>query len=101
MPFFRSFQVNEPAIPVQNIVPAPQDSQTQTTEQIAEQTPTQPPTQSPAQTTTQTTTQSPTPSASRFPADLSTASFGGLRVSVGNITDNFPIENATVQISET
>lgn len=97
MPFFRSFQVNEPAIPVQNIVPAPQDSQAQTTEQIAEQTPTQPPTQSPAQ----TTTPSPTPSASRFPADLSTASFGGLRVSVGNITDNFPIENATVQISET
>ena len=101
MPFFRSFQISEPAkpepqvkpapvqntptvptepaIPVQNIVPAPQDSQAQTTEQIAEQ----------------------TPSASRFPADLSTASFGGLRVSVGNITDNFPIENATVQISET
>ncbi|MBQ8548163.1 MAG: peptidoglycan-binding protein, partial [Lachnospiraceae bacterium] len=32
---------------------------------------------------------------------MSTASFGGLRISVGNIANNFPIENATVQVSET
>ncbi len=84
MPFYRSFQVNEPAIPVQNVVPPEQTTPEQT------QTPqTQtPPTPSPAQ-------------SSRFPADMSTASFGGLRISVGNIANNFPIENATVQISET
>ena len=129
MPFYRSFQVNEPVkpepqrktssvqivntlqnepvIPVQNIVPEPQNMQSET------------PAQSPAQTTVPQPTQEqppqpipvqpqvptpPTPSParpSRFPADMSVASFGGLRVSVGSISDNFPIENATVQISET
>lgn len=117
MPFYRSFQVNEPpktdtvkktvssqklnpsqseqTVPVQNIIPSqtdtPSESQTpqqNTTPQM--QTPIQPqqPTPSPAQ-------------PSRFPADMSTASFGGLRVSVGNLADNFPINNATIQISET
>ena len=106
MPFYRSFQVNEPsktdtaketvstqktdpfhselAVPVQNIIP----SQTDTSSEAQAPIPSQQPTPSPA------------PS-SRFPADMSVASFGGLRVSVGNISDNFPIENATVQISET
>lgn len=89
MPFYRSFQVNEPATPVQNIIPEPQDSPAQTTEQVTEQTP------------AQSTAPSPAPTPSRFPADMSVASFGGLRVSVGNIANNFPIENASVQISET
>lgn len=37
----------------------------------------------------------------RYPADMSTAAFGGLRVSVGNIRDNLPITGASIQISET
>jgi len=109
MPFYRSFQVNEPrkpepkttpasmetsataptepAVPVQNITPESQDSPVQTPVQTQSQVPTQAPVQA--------------PTSSRFPADMSTASFGGLRVSVGNIANNFPIENATIQISET
>ncbi len=85
MPFYRSFQVNEPTVPSQAqphplaSVPSPEQPQTSTRPQQQVQ----------------------MPSPSRFPADMSTASFGGLRVSVGNIADNFPIENATVQISET
>ncbi len=118
MPFYRSFQVNEPAVPVQNIVPAQQDTQSQTPAQTTapqttqDQTPAQSPTQTtvpqPTQTVPQAQTQQtpaqPAPSpaqSSRFPADMSTASFGGLRVSVGSIADNFPINNATIQISET
>jgi hypothetical protein len=45
--------------------------------------------------------ESPSPTTPRYPADMSVASFGGLRISVGNLSDNFPIENATIQISET
>ena len=107
MPFYRSFQVNEPVkpelqrktapipetstssdepvFPVQNIVPPDQNTET------------------PASGSTRQV-QQPVPSSaqpSRFPADMSTASFGGLRISVGNIANNFPIENATVQVSET
>ena len=133
MPFYRSFQVNEPVkpevqrktivtqkadtvrnepvIPVQNIVPAEQNTQTPPSEfnqqsQAQQQSP-QMPTQdqTPAQSVPQpsaSTQTLPSPAQSaRFPADMSTASFGGLRVSVGNIADNFPIENATIQISET
>lgn len=37
----------------------------------------------------------------RYPADMSTAAFGGLRISVGNIRDNLPITGASIQISET
>lgn len=77
----------EPAVPVQNITPESQDSPVQTPVQTQSQVPTQAPVQA--------------PTSSRFPADMSTASFGGLRVSVGNIANNFPIENATIQISET
>lgn len=111
MPFYRSFQVNEPVktepqrkttpipeistssdepvLPVQNIVPLNQDTQAPTSDPNRQsQVQTQQPSPSPAQ-------------PSRFPADMSTASFGGLRVSVGSIADNFPIENATIQISET
>ena len=125
MPFYRSFQVNEPAkpepqrkadsmpkvdtvqnepvVPVQNIVPAEQDIQSRSTQiptqeqmPIQAQTDLQPPLPSQTQQQTPAPTQSP-----RFPAEMSNASFGGLRVSVGNIADNFPIENATIQISET
>ena len=111
MPFYRSFQVNEPVkpeprrkttpipeistssdepvLPVQNIAPPNRNTQTPASDPNRQsQIQPQQPTPSPAQ-------------PSRFPADMSTASFGGLRVSVGSIADNFPIENATVQISET
>ena len=116
MPFYRSFQVNEPVnpepqrktsqlqnvntfqnepvVPVQNIVPPEQTQQPLPQTQV----------QAPTQTQTPPTQAQPTPSPSqpsRFPADMSTASFGGLRVSVGRIADNFPIDNATIQISET
>ncbi len=130
MPFYRSFQVSEPqktetarksisaqtpnasqieqTVPVQNIIPSqtdtPSETQTPSTQQINPQQSTLPQTQTPIQTPQQGQPQQPTPSPaqpSRFPADMSTASFGGLRVSVGNIADNFPIENATIQISET
>ena len=83
MPFYRSFQISEPAKPEPQVKPAPVQS-----------TPTVP-------TEPAVPVQNIVPEPSRFPADMSTASFGGLRVSVGNLTDNFPIENATVQISET
>jgi len=118
MPFYRSFQVNEPAkpeppkntnyfskdftsntaqtVPVQNIVPA--DQNTQSEEPSIIQQPSVPPTQPSPQTQPAQPTPEPSP---RFPADMSTASFGGLRVSVGSIANNFPIDNATVQISET
>lgn len=43
----------------------------------------------------------PEPVTPRYPADMSTAAFGGLRVSVGNIRDNLPITGASIQISET
>ena len=131
MPFYRSFQVNEPVkpesqrntnsvhevnspsnepvIPVQNIVPPEQE---QTPPVQVQQPMSQPQIPAPVQQTPvqeqtpagQTEPTQPTPSparSSRFPADMSTASFGGLRVSVGNIADNFPIDNATIQISET
>ncbi len=114
MPFYRSFQVNEPAKPVQNITSPERSTQTEKPAQPSMQ-PTVPQIQSPLAVQGQTSMQVPiqqilqaptgqTPSSagsSRFPADMSTTSFGGLRVSVGNIADNFPIENATIQISET
>lgn len=107
MPFYRSFQVSEPSkkdtVPalqqtttrtepaalVQNIVSTPPaQAQAPTRDQTSQQTPVQQPSTSPVQ-------------MPRYPADASTAYFGGLRVSVGNIADNFPIDNATIQISET
>lgn len=111
MPFYRSFQVSEPqktdnsqkavvpqqkntfstepAAPVQSIISTPlAQAQAPTQEQTSQQTPVQQPSATPVQTP-------------RYPADASTAYFGGLRVSVGNIADNFPIDNATIQISET
>ncbi len=107
MPFYRSFQVNEPVAPVQNSVPTEQSGRTPSTELNQLSQTRQPSAQSPAQEQTspqlQTQQTPPLPSSqpSRFPADMSTAAFGGLRVSVGNISDNLPIENATIQISET
>lgn len=68
----------------------PQQEPAQAETVVQEQPPVQAQTQMPVQT-------EPTV----FPADMSTAYFGGLRVSVGNIADNFPIDNATIQISET
>lgn len=47
------------------------------------------------------TPETPEPVPPRYPADMSTAAFGGLRVSVGNIRDNLPITGASIQISET
>lgn len=47
------------------------------------------------------TPEAPEPVTPRYPADMSTAAFGGLRVSVGNIRDNLPITGASIQISET
>lgn len=47
------------------------------------------------------TPETPEPVTPRYPADMSTAAFGGLRVSVGNIRDNLPITGASIQISET
>lgn len=116
MPFYRSFQVSEPkkvtasqktntvqrepSLPVQNIIPEQTETPSETQPPVENISP-EPRPQTPVPTPPQTTpTPVPTPS-SRFPADLSTASFGGLRVSVGNIANNFPIDNATVQISET
>ncbi len=122
MPLKRTPLSFEQALPVQNIVPEtdegseqqvpvqPQSSEqrTPTPSQISPQTttPSAPTQQSAPQTPPQQSTprtapqpqQSTTP---RYPADNSVASFGGLRVSVDNIADNFPIENATIQISET
>ena len=40
-----------------------------------------------------------TPSTPRYPASPSTASYGGLRINVRQISNNFPIENALVTIS--
>ena len=116
MPFYRSFQVSEPkkvtasqktntvqrepSLPVQNIIPEKTETPSETQPPVENISP-EPRPQTPVPTPPQTTpVPVPTPS-SRFPADLSTASFGGLRVSVGNIANNFPIDNATVQISET
>lgn len=168
MPFYRSFQVNEPpkpaafpktetspktqAVPVQNIIPeqsgVPQEALPENTRQTTPQAQTQTePQQATPENTRQTTPQAqirtepqqallentrqttpqaqtqtepqqtmpenaendipnqvpetPSPVAPRYPADMSTASFGGLRVSVGNISDNFPITDASIQISET
>ncbi len=91
MPFYRSFQVNEPpkTAAVKNTVPTPKTDTSKSEQAI------------PVQNIIPTPSPSPAPTPSRFPADMSTASFGGLRISVGNITDNFPIDNATIQISET
>lgn len=75
MPFYRSFQVTEPVPATESELPEVQELQ-----EVPE---------------------SPSPTTPRYPADMSVASFGGLRISVGNLSDNFPIENATVQISET
>ena len=47
------------------------------------------------------TPEAPEPVTPRYPANMSTAAFGGLRVSVGNIRDNLPITGASIQISET
>ncbi len=118
MPFYRSFQVNdslktnsqqktvtakgtntspgEQAFPVQNII------QTQNESSPESQIQTQVPEISQNIPTPQNQVlEIPTPVMPRYPADMSAASFGGLRVTVGNIADNFPINNATVQISET
>ena len=43
--------------------------------------------------------ESNTPFTPRYPASPSTASYGGLRVNVRQISNNFPIENALVTIS--
>ena len=75
MPFYRSFQVTEPIPATESELPEVQELQ-----EVPE---------------------SPSPTTPRYPADMSVASFGGLQISVGNLSDNFPIENATVQISET
>lgn len=101
MPFYRSFQVNEPSKPVQTTVPLEQ-SQAQMPPQTTIPNQTQHQTQTPDPSQTQQQVPTPSPAQpSRFPADMSTAAFGGLRVSVGSIANNFPIDNATVQISET
>lgn len=98
MPFYRSFQVNEPAKPE----PQKKPSSVQTISASKNDPAT------PAQTVSTSSDEPAVPvqnivptEPSRFPADMSTASFGGLRISVGSIADNFPINNATIQISET
>lgn len=92
MPFYRSFQVNAP------IKPEPAKASVTTSETVSSDL------QSiPVQTTPQeipTPTQLPAPSPSRYPAEMSVASFGGLRISVGNLSTNFPIPDATIQISD-
>ena len=153
MPFYRSFQVNEPpkttvspktaappkpqAVPVQNIIPeqtgtssenqvpdaasdsalpqaVPQELQNEEMQnlelqsdelqleqlQLEELQNEEIPDRVPGITPNAQTPPEPR-EIPRYPADMSTASFGGLRISVGNIADNFPITDATIQITET
>ncbi len=133
MPFYRSFQVNEPpkpavspqslatskadmpsefrTTPVQNIIP----EQTEVFPENRTSPENTPPvietpnlSVSPAPALPQESQNEPdiipkttSPVSPRYPADVSVADFGGLRISVGNIADNFPIPEARIQISET
>ena len=99
MPFYRSFLSQTETVPpsVSRQEPAPiseppmtpRASETQETQRAQEVQ------------DLQEVPEAPSPTTPRYPADMSVASFGGLRISVGNLSDNFPIENATIQISET